>query len=82
MKKLALATALFVGATLGMSTAGMTQPYYGGTYDGGLYDYAPGPGVGPYYNYNNFGPAVPDCDRGGPGPRSGCGSGMGIGAER
>jgi hypothetical protein len=80
MNKLTLAAALLVGATLGMTTAGMAQPYYGAAY-GGLYDYAPGPGVGPYYNYN-FGPTVPNCDRGGPGPRVGCGSGLGIGSQR
>lgn len=80
MKKLTLAAALLLGASLGMSTAGMAQPYYGGAYGEGYYDYAPGPGAGPYYN--NYGPPANNCDRGGPGPRSGCGSGMGIGAVR
>jgi hypothetical protein len=81
MDRLTLAAALVVSATWAMTTAVMAQPYYGGAY-GGLYNYAPGPRVGPYYYYNNFGPAVPDCDRGGPGPRVGCGSGLGIGSQR
>lgn len=72
--KLAASAALLLGTTLGMSTAGFAQGYYGG-YGPGYYDYAPG-------YYSNFGPSAPNCDRGGPGPRSGCGGGMGIGAQR
>jgi hypothetical protein len=30
----------------------------------------------------NYGPAIPNVDRGGPGPRVQAGSGMGIGAVR
>jgi hypothetical protein len=106
-KKLTLAAALLLGASLGLTTASLAQggaygpgyyggaygpgyyggpygrTYYGGTYDPSYngqnyYDYAPGPGYAPY----NDGPAASDCDRGGSGPRVGCGSGMGIGSQR
>jgi hypothetical protein len=72
-RKLAATAALLLGTTLALSSTSFAQVYYGG-YGPGYYDYAPG-----YYNY---GPSLPNCDRGGPGPRSGCGSGMGVGAER
>jgi hypothetical protein len=78
-KKLTVAASLLVATTLGMTTASLAQSYYPGTYGQGYYDYyQPGPGMAPY----NYGPPAPDCDRGGPGPRSGCGSGFGIGAVR
>jgi len=81
VKKLILSAALVSGATLaatsGMATATSAQGYYGGPDGQGYYGYAPEPAP-----YDNYGPAVPDCDRGGPGPRVGCGSGMGVGAER
>jgi hypothetical protein len=67
--------ALILGTTLVAATAASAQGYYYGQY--GSYGYAPRAGYGPYY-----GPAQSDCDRGGPGPRVGCGSGLGIGAER
>ncbi len=74
-KKLALAASLLLATTLGMSTASLAQAYYRGTYGQDYYDYyQPGP-----YNY---GPPASDCERGGPGPRTGCGSGLGIGAVR
>jgi hypothetical protein len=84
VKKIAVAAALVLGASLGMSAAGSAQTYYGGPYGPGYYDYAPGPGFAPSYNYGpyNYGPPVSDCDRGGPGPRVGCGSGLGIGSQR
>lgn len=69
--KLAATAALLVGTTLAMSSASFAQAYYGY-----------GPGYDPGFYDNNYGPATPNCDRGGPGPRSGCGSGMGVGAER
>jgi len=72
-RKLAATAALLLGTTLAMSSASFAQGFYG--YGPGYYG---GPG---YYNYN-YGPAVPDCDRGGPGPRFGCGSGLGVGAVR
>jgi hypothetical protein len=74
-KKLAAAAALLTGMTLAATTATFAQAYYDDAGQG-YYDYAPG--FAPY----NYGPAAPNCDRGGPGPRSGCGSGMGIGAVR
>jgi hypothetical protein len=74
VRKLAATAALLLGTTLALSSTSFAQVYYGG-YGPGYYDYAPG-------YYNNFGPSMPNCDRGGPGPRSGCGSGMGAGAER
>lgn len=79
-KKLALGAALLLGANVGMTTGGLAQAYYGGTYGQGYYDYAPGSGFAPYGD--NYGPSANDCDRGGPGPRTGCGSGMGIGSQR
>jgi hypothetical protein len=76
-KKLALAAALLLGTSLGLSTASLAQTYYGPGYHG-YYDYAPG-----YHRYGRYSyGAGSDCDRGGSGPRVGCGSGMGIGAER
>ncbi len=73
--KLAATAALLLGTTLAMSGASFAQSYYG---------YGQGYGYGPgLYDYNsNYGPSLPGCDRGGPGPRVGCGSGEGIGAVR
>jgi hypothetical protein len=77
-KKLITAGALFLGASLGLATAAAAQGYgYYGYYGGPYYDQWTGPGYG--YNY---GPSVPDTDRGGPGPRVQGGSGMGIGGVR
>jgi hypothetical protein len=79
-KKLVAAAALLAGVTLGTATAAFAQ-YYGGPYGyggyGGLYDYAPG-----YGGYSGYAGSPPYWLRGGPGPRVGGGSGMGIGAER
>jgi hypothetical protein len=75
-KKLIVAGALILGTTLAVATAASAQDYYYGRY-GSYYGYGPSAGYGPYY-----GPTRSDCDRGGPGPRVGCGSGMGIGAVR
>jgi hypothetical protein len=72
MMKKFIAGALILGATLGLTTASFAQGY--GRYDRD-YGYRGG------YSHN-YGPAVPDVDRGGPGPRVGAGSGTGIGAER
>jgi hypothetical protein len=74
VKKLVVAGALVLGATLAAATAASAQGYYYGYYNG----YGPRAGYGPYH----YGPARSDCDRGGPGPRVGCGSGLGIGAVR
>jgi hypothetical protein len=79
-KKLIAAGALIVGATLGTATASFAQMYYGGPYGGGyggVYDYAPG-----YGGYSGYQGSPPYWLRGGPGPRVGGGSGMGIGAQR
>jgi hypothetical protein len=83
-KKILLATALLVGTT----SITMAQDFYGRPY----YDYN---GYGPSYDYSvrvapygrqyyGSGPGYfeNDTNRGGPGPRVGGGSGMGIGAER
>lgn len=82
-KKLIAAAALLTAATLGTATASFAQTYYGGPYGygGGLYDAAPGygGGNGGYYGYQG---SPPYWLRGGPGPRVGGGSGMGIGAQR
>ena len=74
VKKVAVAGALILGMALGAATAASAQNYYYGYYDG----YGPRASYGPY----SYGPARSDCDRGGPGPRVGCGSGLGIGAVR
>jgi hypothetical protein len=85
LKKLIMTAAILAGATLAATTAGLAQGYYGGPYGRGYYDYSPGWGAG-LYDYGggpyNYGPAIPNVDRGGPGPRVQAGSGMGIGAER
>ena len=85
-KRIMLAAIILAAATLASGTAGLAQGYYGGPYGQGYYDYAPGWGGG-LYGYGgvgpfNYGPAVPNVVRGGPGPRVQAGSGMGIGAVR
>lgn len=75
MKKTIMAGALLLGTMAGLTTAAFAQEYYGGPFYGG-YGYRGGP-----YEYNQ-GPAVPDTERGGPGPRVQAGSGEGIGAVR
>jgi hypothetical protein len=76
-RKLITAGALALGTTLALATAASAQRY-GYDRGGPYYDQWGGPGS---YGYN-YGPSAPDVDRGGPGPRVGGGSGMGIGAER
>jgi hypothetical protein len=74
-KRFLIAAAILAGTTFAATTAGVAQDYY---------DHAPGPGAG-LYDYggpSNYGPAVPDVIRGGPGPRVQAGSGTGIGAVR
>lgn len=68
------ATALVVGIAPATATASFAQAVY----YGGLYDYGYGYGQGMYYGA----PVAPNWMRGGPGPRVGDGSGLGIGAER
>jgi uncharacterized membrane protein len=74
-KKLIVTGALILGTALAAATAASAQGYYYGQY-GHYYGYGPRAGYGPYY----YGQS--DCDRGGPGARVGCGSGLGIGAVR
>ena len=74
LKKSIVTGALILGTMAGLTTATFAQGYYGGRYDRG-YGYRGG------YGYN-YGPAVPNTERGGPGPRVQGGSGAGIGAER
>ena len=74
MKKAIMAGAIILGTLAGLTATTFAQGYYGGRYDRG-YGYHGGAGY-------NYGPTVPDVDRGGPGPRVGAGSGAGIGAER
>ena len=73
-KRWMIAAAFLASTTLAATTAGFAQDYYDYAPGAGLYDY----GGGAY----NYGPAIPDVDRGGPGPRVQAGSGMGIGAAR
>jgi hypothetical protein len=85
MTKILLASALLAVTT----SAAMAQTYYGAPYN---YGYAYGPPASPYWRqyydyapgYTSSGPGYYENDttRGGPGPRVGGGSGMGIGAER
>jgi hypothetical protein len=87
MKKLMLAAAIVVAGT----SASLAQGYYGapnyGSYGGGYYDSVPGygGGYGPRYGYrgyDSYSNSARSDERGGPGPRVGPGSGMGIGSQR
>lgn len=75
VKRLIVAMALVAGASVAMASATLAQGFYG-PYGRGYYDYYGG-GFGRYY-----GSGWNDCQRGGPGPRFGCGSGAGIGSQR
>jgi hypothetical protein len=85
MKKLILAAAIVVSGTSASLAQTMdSTPGYGrgyGGYDRGYYDYAPGYRSGPQGGYSGNHSARDD-ERGGPGPRVGPGSGMGIGSQR
>jgi hypothetical protein len=91
MKKIFVAAALVLGTT----SASLAQGIYPAPgYSPGYYDYSPGYGYyngGPRYGYRNDyygngyygnGWSRNDTERGGPGPRVGAGSGMGIGSQR
>jgi hypothetical protein len=89
MKPLIIAAAFVLTAT----SAAFAQDVYGnpgyGYYNaapGYYYGAAPGYGyygTGPTYGYYGSGPAWSnDTERGGPGPRVGAGSGMGVGSQR
>jgi opacity protein-like surface antigen len=85
MKQLMLAAVIAVAGT----SASLAQDVYArpgyGSYGQSYYDYSPGNSYGPRYGYpggyNNYGYSRDD-ERGGPGPRVGPGSGMGIGSQR
>jgi hypothetical protein len=81
MKKLILAAGFVVAATSAPLAQGVyAAPSYG------YYDYAPGYSqnyVPAYrYGYDRYNWSNNDTERGGPGPRVGAGSGMGIGSQR
>jgi hypothetical protein len=86
MKKIFVAAALVLGTT----SVSLAQGVYAAPgYGTGYYNYSPGYGNyngGPLYGYGNSyyenGRARNDTERGGPGPRVGAGSGMGIGSQR
>jgi hypothetical protein len=80
MKKVILAAAFVLAATSGA----LAQGFYGPGY--GYYDAAPGYGfsygAGPGYYRSPPAWFENDTQRGGPGPRVGAGSGMGVGSQR
>jgi hypothetical protein len=91
MKRLILGAAFVVAATsASLAQGAYTAPGYGDYYGyapgysgyapGYSYYGAPGYGYGPGYGYRGW--SENDTERGGPGPRVGAGSGMGIGAVR
>ena len=83
MKKIILAAAFVLTATSGA----LAQDVYGSP-GYGYYNAAPGYsyyyGAAPAYGYDRSPPAwfENNTERGGPGPRVGAGSGMGIGSQR
>jgi hypothetical protein len=90
MKKLILAAAFVVTATSASLAQGVyVSPGYSAGYGGGYYNYAPrnryydsAPGYDSGYQGYDSGWNRNNSERGGPGPRVGPGSGMGIGAVR
>jgi hypothetical protein len=78
MKKIILAAAFVLTATSAAFAQYLAPGYYDAAPGYGYYD-APG-----YYGYYGSPPAWYENDirRGGPGPRVGSGSGMGVGAQR
>jgi hypothetical protein len=86
MKKIFVAAALILGTTSVTLAQGI---YAAPGYGAGYYNYSPGysyyngsPRYGRANDYYFNGPVRNDVDRGGPGPRVGAGSGMGIGSQR
>ena len=81
MKQLIIAAAFVLTAT----SAAFTQDVYGSP-GYGYYNAAPGYyyGAAPGYGYDRSPPAwyENNTERGGPGPRVGAGSGMGVGSQR
>jgi hypothetical protein len=86
MKKILIAGALILGTT----SVSLAQGVYAAPgYSTGYYDYSPGygsyngePRYGNRNGYYDNGWTRNDSERGGPGPRVGAGSGMGIGSQR
>ena len=86
MKKIFVAAALVLGTT----SVSLAQGVYAAPgYGTGYYDYSPGygsyngePRYGNRNGYYDNGWTRNDSERGGPGPRVGAGSGMGIGSQR
>ena len=86
MKKIFVAAALVLGTT----SVSLAQGVYAAPgYGPGYYDYSPGygsyngePRYGNRNGYYDNGWTHNDSERGGPGPRVGAGSGMGIGSQR
>ena len=81
MRKIFVAAALVLGTTSVTLAQGI---YAAPGYGVGYYNYSPGYryyNASPRYGYD-YGHARNDVDRGGPGPRVGAGSGMGIGSQR
>ena len=98
MKRLLITAGFLVAATLAATSAALAQGYgYRGYYVApapyayGTYQYSPGYGAydyAPAYSgtygdsYYDYAPDYGYRERGGPGPRVGNGTGMGIGAVR
>jgi hypothetical protein len=89
MRKLIIAAGFVSLATLGGASVSLAQGYYGEPapygssldYSPGIYDLTPGYHSSPYaYDYYDY--DGPYHQRGGPGPRVGNGTGMGIGSQR
>jgi hypothetical protein len=89
MRKLIIAAGFVSLATLGGASVSLAQGYYGEPapygssldYSPGIYDLTPGYHSSPYaYDYYDY--DGPYHQHGGPGPRVGNGTGMGIGSQR
>ncbi len=86
MKQLLIAAGIFVAAT-SAAPAQNGPPTGGYEYEPGvgIYDYSLGyaePFAYEFYGSGTYGGWAYDHPRGGPGPRVGNGTGMGVGAER
>lgn len=92
MNKLLIAAGLVSLAAIAGASVALAQGYYGEPapygssldYSPGIYDLTPGYHSSPYaYDYYDYdGGYGPYHQRGGPGPRVGNGTGMGIGSQR
>jgi hypothetical protein len=92
MKKILIAAGLMSAAAIAGASLSVAQGYYGEPppygssldYSPDIYDVTPGLRVVPGYEYGYGGYYYDDPyrPRGGPGPRVGNGTGMGIGSQR